>query len=326
MRRGGEAVSTARESDAERFWGHAFEQGGVATWMSEERCRLYINEMITGSPNEWPMEWFQRVFSPDPKMIGLSLGCGDGALERDVRKKGVCREITGIDLSKRALELAETIAADEGFDGIIYERADFNQLDLEPDRFDIVFFHQAMHHVANLEGCVQQIKKTLIKGGLFYLDEYVGPSRDQWTSSLLERANQVYRAIPRAVRRSRTVPFPIEQADPSEAIRSSEIVPLVEAGFDVIEKRDYGGNLLSVIHPLLRWGTMDDAARRQCLEHLIDEERALLAAGAPTYYTVIIARNRWTSSSFSGLDHSPTRRKEREAEPTRRLVPAEPDL
>jgi SAM-dependent methyltransferase len=292
LRRGGDRVPTADESDAERYWGHAFEQGGVRTWMSEERCRLAINEMITGSRNEWPMEWFQRVFSPESSSIGLSLGCGDGALERDVRRKGVCREITGIDLSGRALELAAATAADEGLDGVFYERADFNDLDLDSDRFDIVFFHQAMHHVANLEGCVQQIQRTLKKDGLFYLDEYVGPSRNQWTDALLENANTVFQTLPKNIRRARRVPFPIEEEDPSEAIRSAEIVPLVEAGFEILEKRDYGGNLLSVIHPLVRWNTMDEDTRHQYLDLLIEEERSLLAAGTPSYYTVIIAGNR----------------------------------
>lgn len=283
---------TARESDAERYWSHAFEHGGVTTWMSEERCRLSINELISGSPNEWPMEWFQRVFSPDPQSIGLSLGCGDGALERDVRKKGICRQITGIDLSARALELAADTAASEGLAGIEYERGDFNDLDLESDRFDIVFFHQAMHHVANLEGCIEQVQKSLKKDGLFYLDEYVGPSRDQWTDELVGAANAVFRAFPKELRTTRTVPYPIEEDDPSEAVRSADIVPLVEAGFEVIERRDYGGHLLSLIYPLLRWDSMDEGTRPKVLDRLIEEERSSLAAGAQTYYTVIIARNR----------------------------------
>jgi SAM-dependent methyltransferase len=279
-------------SEAERYWSNAFERGGVTTWMSEDRCRLSINEMITGSAHEWPMEWFQRVFSPDPQSVGLSLGCGDGALERDVRKKGICRQVTGIDLSARALELAGGAAASEGLDGISYERGDFNKLDLEPDRFDIVFLHQAMHHVANLEGCIEQIQRTLKKDGLVYLDEYVGPSRDQWTDELVEAANTVYRALPNEHRTSRKVPYPIEEDDPSEAVRSADIVPLVEAGFEVIEKRDYGGHLLSLIHPLLRWDSMDEATHEEVLDHLIAEEKASLAVGARTFYTVIIARNR----------------------------------
>jgi SAM-dependent methyltransferase len=285
-------ASVTGQSEAERYWSDAFDHGGITTWMSEERCRLSINQMITGSANEWPMEWFQRVFAPDPDSIGLSLGCGDGALERDVRAKDICREITGVDLSRRALELAAKTASADGLEGISYERGDFNDLDLEADRFDIVFFHQAMHHVANLEGCLEQIQKTLKKDGYFYLDEYVGPSRDQWTDTLVEAANEVYRTLPNSIRRSRSVPFPIEEDDPSEAVRSGDIVPLVEAGFDIIERRDYGGNLLSLIHPLLRWDSMNEDSRGEVLESLIEEERNLLAAGAPTYYTVIIARNR----------------------------------
>jgi hypothetical protein len=88
------------------------------------------------------------------------------------------------------------------------------------------------------------------------------------------------------------VTFPIEEDDPSEAIRSSEIVPLVCETFDVIEHHDYGGNLLALIHPLLRWDVIDNATRANILDDLIGAEKALLDAGARSFYTVIVARNR----------------------------------
>jgi SAM-dependent methyltransferase len=289
--RGLRAVS-GPTSAAEKYWTQAFEQGGITTWMSEEKCRRAANHMVTGSGDEWPMEWFGRVYAESPFDIGLSLGCGDGALERDVRKKGICREIIGIDLSEGALHIAAEEAAKEGLDGITYQRGDFNRLDLPQDEFDVVFFHQAMHHVAELEHCVRQIRKTLKPGGLFYLDEYVGPSRTEWHDSMVADANAHLQSIPSRIRRRGSVPFPIEEDDPSEAVRSSEIVPLVSQHFEVIEHRDYGGNLLALIHPLLRWDVIDDAAREQLLDDLVSREKALLDAGALSYYTVIVARNR----------------------------------
>jgi SAM-dependent methyltransferase len=260
--------------------------------MSEEHCRRAANLMVTGSGDEWPMEWFGRVYAKSPFDIGLSLGCGDGALERDVRKKRICHEIVGIDLSEGALHIAAEEAAKEGLDGIAYQRGDFNRLDLPQDQYDVVFFHQAMHHVAELEHCILQIRKTLKPGGLFYLDEYVGPSRTEWNQGLVADANAHIRSIPKMIRRSGSVPFPIEEDDPSEAVRSSEIVPLVSENFDVIEHRDYGGNLLALIHPLLRWDAIDDPKRDQILDDLVSKEKALLEAGSPSYYTVIVARNR----------------------------------
>ncbi len=278
-------------SAEEKYWTQAFARGGITTWMSEESCRRAANKMVTGSGDEWPMEWFGRMYAGSPFDRGLSLGCGDGALERDVRKKGICHEIDGVDLSEGALRIAAEEAANEGLDGISYQRGDFNRLNLPQDRYDVVFFHQAMHHVANLEHCVRQIQKALKSEGLFYLDEYVGPSRTEWHDDLLADANAYLRSIPKKFRRSESVTFPIEEEDPSEAVRSSEIVPLVRLHFDVIEHRDYGGNLLALIHPLVRWDVIDDATRAQLLDDLISGEQALLDGGASSFYTVIVARN-----------------------------------
>jgi hypothetical protein len=61
-------------------------------------------------------------------------------------------------------------------------------------------------------------------------------------------------------------PYPILVDDPSEAIRSSEIVEQLGVGFDVVAFRPYGGTLLSVIYPFLRQERLTSelgAARRE---------------------------------------------------------------
>jgi hypothetical protein len=60
--------------------------------------------------------------------------------------------------------------------------------------------------------------------------------------------------------------------DPSEAVRSADIVSVLERSFDVVERRDYGGTLL---HPLLA----DIAHNFQPFERTEDELvlRALFA-------------------------------------------------
>lgn len=279
-------------SEAESFWTNAFDHGGIATWMSEEICRFHINENVSGSPHEWPMEWFNRVYAAEPFGLGLSLGCGDGALERDVRKKEVCQAVVGIDISEGAIQIAAQEAASEGLTGISYERGDFNTFVLPPNRYDIVFFHQAMHHVAELEHCVSQISTTLKPGGILYLDEYVGPSRNEWTDEHLVQANEIFSGLPRNIlpHSISKVPYPIEEDDPSEAVRSSEILPLVSDAFEIIDQRDYGGNLLAILHPLIKWNKLDKAEAEHHLLHLIEEERRLLRT-APSYYTVVIAKN-----------------------------------
>ncbi len=270
-----------------RFWNAAHGRGGIATWAAEPAVRRAINRRITGSADAWPVEWFARTV-PRPFPRGLSLGCGDGALERDLLSKGLCTTLLGLDISPRALELAREQALAEGWSEVQYARADLDQLRLEPESFEAVFVHQALHHVRELETCLRQVRHALTPGGIFYLDEYVGPSRHEWRRELLAAAEDAYRQLPRRVRRRRRLQLPVDWRDPSEAVRSAEIVPLVAELFDVRERRDYGGNLFAVVYPHLRLETLEPGARAEIIERLIALEDELLAAGSGSYYTVMV--------------------------------------
>jgi SAM-dependent methyltransferase len=236
------------------------------------------------------MEAFRRIWCAERNFSrGLSLGCGDGALERDVRRKGICESVVGIDISDDALRLAREHAAAEGLDAISYRRGDLNHITLPHANFDIVFFHQSLHHVVALEHCLEQVAAALRPGGVLYVDEYVGPTRTDWNEAMLAHANRIYRSLPGELRNVASVMFPIEEDDPSEAVRSSEIVPQLQARFDFEARRDYGGNLLALLHPLIDWGRLDSAGKAALLERLIDDEDRLLAGGEPSFYTVIVA-------------------------------------
>jgi len=273
-------------------WARAYRRGGDYTWLHEPRVRGYANASITGDPNCWPMDWFKSRFAGRTFSRGLSLGCGEGALDRDVAGKGICTAIVGIDLLASAIERARELAREAGFEGIEYRRADMNRLQLEQDVFDVVFSHQALHHVAGLEGCVAEIAKALRPGGLVYVDEYVGPSRSEWRKPLLAAAEEAYQSLPKTLRRRSRLRFPIDRSDPSEAVRSSQIVTVLERHFSIVERHDYGGNLLALIHPHLRWEKLSRPEGLRALDELIAAERRLLAAGAPSFYTVLIAKPR----------------------------------
>ena len=135
---------------------------------------------------------------------------------------------------------------------------------------------QVSYHVRELETFLEQVSAALRPAGVLYLDEYVGPSRHEWNKRLLAAADAVYGALPKVVRRHRQLQ--VDWQDPSEAVRSSEIVPLVEAGFSVRERRDYGGNLLSVIHPHLRLDGLQPQQREELLGDLLAREEELLLA------------------------------------------------
>jgi hypothetical protein len=136
-----------------------------------------------------------------------------------------------------------------------------------------------MHHVEALEHCVTEVAAALRHDGLLYLDEYIGPSRADWQRSLLAAADAVYRELPIALRRGSRVPLPLMEDDPSEAVRSAEIIEAVASRFSVEAYRPYGGNSLALIHPLVRWEGLAAHERDELLQWLLVREGALLAGG-----------------------------------------------
>ncbi len=273
-------------------WTRFYRRGGERTWLHEPPVRRYVNLSVTGSEHSWPMDWFGERFAATPFRRALSLGCGEGALERDVVAKGICAEVLGVDLLEEALERARALAREAGLHGIDYRRVDMNDLELDAGAFDLVLFHQSLHHVENLEGCLAAVCRALAPGGTIYLDEYVGPSRGDWRWSLIADAEAVYARLPAAVRRRRRIAVPFDRDDPSEAVRSAEILPLFERHFRIVERRDYGGNLLAVIHPYLRHERLGWPEGERVLETLIAAEKELLGRGVPSYYSVVVGQHR----------------------------------
>jgi O-antigen biosynthesis protein len=253
--------------------------------MSHPLIRATINARVSGDPNLWPTEWFRREFASSlPFRTAVSIGCGPGNLERDLVKQGIVSEITGIDVVAKPLEFATEQAAGQP---IRYEKADaYEFLRGRPSHFEAIFFHASLHHFDRVEEIVRLAKKALKPEGLLYVDEYVGPSMSQWNLRRLLPINLAYFRLPLAMRRTKIVRTPINPDDPTEAIASADILPAVERHFRVIARRDYGGNLLSIIYPNLNKNAprFDEGIRR-----LIAMEDRLLESGAPTFHTVIVA-------------------------------------
>lgn len=211
----------------------------------------------------------------------LSVGCGTGNLERALLAHNICEHIDAFDGSEQSLHIAREEAAKAGVaDRVHYFLGDFNEPRLPSRAYDIVFVNQAMHHVAKLEKLYRAILHTLRDDGLLYLDEYIGPSRHDWTDANFARHRAVFDALPERVKLVEKLPFPIQVDDPSEAIRSSEILRELAVGFDVVARVDYGGSLLAPLYPFI---VPEDAIVTRLIE--IEKEW-----NAPSYYTALVAK------------------------------------
>src|SRR5947209_78902 len=271
------------------FWDREVVAPQHISWLEEPVIHEYANALIGGGEAMWPMDWFERWLGGRRFQRALSIGCGSGALERDLVRRDLVRRVDAFDGSVASLRLAQAAAADVGIgERIRYFAADFNRPVLPRRTYDLVLFHQSAHHVAKLEKLFRAVLRSMTGNAVLYLDEYVGPSRFEWCDELIEPHRKVYRELPSALRTLDDLAYPIQIDDPSEAFRSSEIEPQLAVGFKTIERRPYGGTLLSVVYPYLRRELID----RSTMEELLATERRLMDGGVPSYYAVLVLRPR----------------------------------
>jgi len=299
--------------DAERVdavWGNPADWDAEGLhWGALPSVQQAINRRVTGDPAQTPLAWFfERIRGERPLPLDrvLVLGCGGGGLERQLAAAGWVREIVGIDLSPRVLEHATAAAVAAGLSTIRYLPGDMNRLTLDEAPFDVVLGVSAVHHCAALEALCEAVERLLLPAGWFYLDEYVGPSRFQWTDAQLHHANllldllpdDLVRTVNGQIRRNfRRVPAAeVASFDPSEAVRSDEIAAVVAQRFQLLERRGYGGALLHLQLAQIAQNFLTAADRTRAdlyLDRLIAAEDRLRHAGRiDDDFMVIVARRR----------------------------------
>lgn len=235
-----------------------------AYWMAHPLCRAAINRRISGSPHEWPLDWFRRVHAPTPFRRGVSWGCGLGAFERSAIRIGLVHEVDAFDISSVSLQDARREAEREGVRGIHYRVGDFNDPRLERGRYDIVFFHASLHHVDRLGRLFRRLGRALPAGAAVYVDEYVGPSAHEWDreSARLALPQKLLDACSWSVKTRHFVAPPVNIYDPSEAVRSGEIQLFLRDYLDIVEWRPFGGQIAGLVFPQLQaeWTQTDEGS------------------------------------------------------------------
>jgi 2-polyprenyl-3-methyl-5-hydroxy-6-metoxy-1,4-benzoquinol methylase len=244
----------AAEADDEQRYGKGFH------WVESPVVSEYMNLSISGNP---ALNWLQysvvKYIEARPSPRILSLGCGGGALERDLLRLKPDALLVAMDFSAGAISVATARAALAGL-RIDYRVADLNEIELEPHAFDFVFASSALHHIKKLEHILDQIRAALRPSGMLIGNEYIGPNQLQWTPAQVEAINEILALLPdryrrrvsdaTAYKRHFPGPSPVEymnEQDPTEAIRSEEIAPLIRQKFQVIEYTPFGGTILHML-------------------------------------------------------------------------------
>ena len=194
-----------------------------------------------------------------PLERALTLGCGAGEFERALSNYNICQRHEGYDISPESIRLAGAKAQEEGLSHLSYAVRDLDAISLPPNTYDLVFGIQAVHHFKDLERVFSETRKALKPKGFFVLHEFVGPTRFQWSDRQMEIVTALLQVLPDRYCLSRkdgvtlmkTARRPtIEEmirVDPSEAVRSGEIMKILPRYFDMVEIKPLGGTVLQLL-------------------------------------------------------------------------------
>ena len=253
----------AESARVSQYWESQFEKNraDASLWTNNEIVMRHIYRLISGGSEEHWLSWFFNHYLEAGTVFekSLSVCCGDGAHELGIANTGKVRFIRGFDLSEGAI--AQTNAAFEKAaipqGSYAFAVADANDLQME-DRFDLILSTGALHHVTNLEGLLSKLSSMLGIEGYFVVLEYVGPNRFQWTDIQLRVINGILCQLdPRYLKENKRIELgrpsiaDMIKIDPSEAVRSEEILGLLPEYFAIEYLRDFNGTIMHQLYPLL---------------------------------------------------------------------------
>lgn len=228
------------------------------------------NTFASGDPDiSFPQYVAETWLAHKTGLRALSLGCGTGHREIVWAKLGIFDQLIGIDISPEPVEYASAQAESLGLDGVLSFRvANFREILHSGEKYDVVLGLHSLHHFDQIDETMRLISKLLKPGGFLIFDEFVGPTRFQWTSEQVRAANALLAALPseRRVQHDGNIKrrvirpslLSMHLSDPSEAVESSDLLPALRRWFAILEELPYGGTVLHIALSGIAQNFLDD--------------------------------------------------------------------
>jgi len=284
----------ASANRARAYWSSAdLASAKDLVWTRARVVREHLHEMVSGDPRcDW-VTWMTYRYAVGTRLSALVLGCGQGWLERALALNDRIERVVGVDSSGGAIARAAELAAQQGLSGKIrYLALDLEHEVLPESPYDLVYAHDVIHHIRELEDLFDRVGAALAPAGVFLFCEYVGPRRFQYDQARTATLDEFLRALPDRYRRlphSRTLattsaridPGDLARRDPSEAVRSDEILPVMRSRLKLLEEIPYGGSLLNPLLDELVVNFEDgNEVDEAILKQLCAAEKVLIRTGA----------------------------------------------
>lgn len=236
---------------------------------------------------------------------GLEIGGGLGGQANAFYEQLSVERFDVLDISDVAVATGNTRAREQGRN-IHFTVADLNN-DPLPDRsYDLICARGALHHIQNLEFVFEQINDRLSDNGIFFANDYMGPSYMQWEPKQLALMNAIVELLPddmnRVQHRDNTLvreikPIPLDvfaRVDPSEGVRAAEIFGVMEQHLEIVKIIPFGQTLAyEVLRGRIQNFDDTDPKDRAILSLICLLEKELIDAGTLTSnFNFVMAQKR----------------------------------
>ncbi len=239
-------------------WAHT--QSPPTNWWDVPAVRKRWNRLISGDSQIDSYEYMCRKYWAHKKSLrALVLGCGEGSrvLRWAETHKFDC--IDAYDLSESRIQSAVDLAGKKGYGNVInFYVEDVFKIKAPENFYNVIICEGSLHHFSPLDTILSRVNYFLKPDGDFVVNEFVGPTRFQWTNRQMEIVNALLAIFPtqyKTLWNSRYTKLELIRPgklsmilkDPSEAIESSRILPLLKNIFNVVEIKGYGGTILHLL-------------------------------------------------------------------------------
>jgi SAM-dependent methyltransferase len=263
--------------------------GQLAFWQSPV-ARAAINRRITGDPELGPETHFARRHGPSiVAPHAVSLRASDAKFEIALVEAGPCERVTGLDEQQSRVDFASGRVPEPLRGKIAFELGTLERFQ-PSEPLGAAVCRSFLHRREDLEAVLDRLAAMLAPGGLLFVEDFVGPAHFQWTDAQLDAINRLLAQLPQELltdlsakdgRRKRSVERP-NQADwiasnPSEAVRSDEILPALDARFERVEVCLYGGAIFHQLFSRIMGNFVD---RPELVGVLMEVDALMTDAGA----------------------------------------------
>ncbi len=304
---------TGVQAQVGSYWDGVSSQATPARtrWWLVPTVVRHVNRRICGAPLEHvgdgllarTKQTLQAKGVPLPLGRAISVGGGHGHKEMRLVREGLVERVDVYELSESRIERGRSDAAAQGLlEQVQFHLGDAFEIQHRP--YDLVHWNNSLHHMLDTAAAVAWSWQVLREGGVFYMDDYVGPNRFQFDARTRRIASEVRAGLedrllvnprhpdtllPREVRN--IDPRRLAEADPSEAPQSAGILDAVQAYFPDADVLRTGGVVYNqaLKDALANFDDNDpsDLARLEALLLLDDVATAQLQA--QTHYATALA-------------------------------------